>query len=923
MARHRANRSSRIDAWLAQGGVAVAANERAARSLMRDFDAARRVEGLLAWPKPAIHSWESWVRGLWLERNDKGLMPLNSVQELALWTRIIGRSRAGAGLVRADRVAAQAQRAHRLLADYAPEEMKRLARAGAPGWTGDAAVFGEWLRDFDAICRGDSLASAATLGSMLTAQLRQEADSARPPLLLVGFDRLLGTQKTLLEAWGQWELDLPGNPAESTHFFWAEDESAELAACVAWLRGRLEADPRARLIVVTTALNARRGALERALMQAPQTGAERLRFEFSLGVPLTQVGLAHAALLLLRWLSESPAGALSEAELDWLISSGNAAATAEEELRLAETMRALRQRGQQRMEWKLDAFLGPELFLEPEDSILASGFGEHPPPRPPADWSVRISEARRLLRGAPPIQSPSSWAALAAELLTRIGWPGFRPLGSEAFQARKRWEQALETCASLGFDGTAMDWAEFLSAATEAAGAAIFAAESTDPSILVTEPLESAGQCADGIWFLGANETDWPGRGAPNPLLPIALQRETGMPHATAQADWDLAAAATGRILSSAAEVVFSFARMAADGEARPSRMAAQRLGSSTPLPNEFARTPAKEPRLETLQDLSRIPFPLATMEGGSATLTRQSLCPFQAFATTRLSASKWDPAEAGLTAQQRGLLLHAVLHQVWSGPARGGLAMLDDLRALLDVESFVGQTVRSVLKEKLPATLRETLPPRFLDLEARRLTRLVTAWLAYERERQPFIVAATEVKSTVTVAGLTLVLRLDRVDVLADGSALVIDYKTGSVGPDAWEGDRPDDVQLPLYATFASLEPAREQRDDRVQGLVFARLRAGEVEFSGRARDAAGQLLGGLGPNSSLVRYPLTDGQLEDWRGLIARLGEDYLRGKADVNPKDGLKTCERCHLQAVCRIYGNLTPNALEAEGAEDSDA
>ena len=54
------------------------------------------------------------------------------------------------------------------------------------------------------------------------------------------------------------------------------------------------------------------------------------------------------------------------------------------------------------------------------------------------------------------------------------------------------------------------------------------------------------------IWFLGADEDAWPAGGSTHPLLPLEVQREDGMPHATPQLDWDLAEAVTARLLASA-----------------------------------------------------------------------------------------------------------------------------------------------------------------------------------------------------------------------------------------------------------------------------------------------------------------------------------------------------------------------------------
>jgi inactivated superfamily I helicase len=89
----------------------------------------------------------------------------------------------------------------------------------------------------------------------------------------------------------------------------------------------------------------------------------------------------------------------------------------------------------------------------------------------------------------------------------------------------------------------------------------LFAPESEDAPILIAGPAESAGLTADAIWFLGAHEDAWPARGDIHPFIPIEVQRRSQMPHSTAQLDWDVAHAMTARLVASAREVNFSYAR--------------------------------------------------------------------------------------------------------------------------------------------------------------------------------------------------------------------------------------------------------------------------------------------------------------------------------------------------------------------------
>jgi RecB family exonuclease len=207
-------------------------------------------------------------------------------------------------------------------------------------------------------------------------------------------------------------------------------------------------------------------------------------------------------------------------------------------------------------------------------------------------------------------------------------------------------------------------------------------------------------------------------------------------------------------------------------------------------------------------------------------------------------------------------------------------------------------------------------MPRRYLELEEQRLTGLVAEWLDYESTRIGFEVAETEADRTIHLAGLTLDLRLDRIDRLIDGTLLVIDYKTGIVSVKSWELPRPDDVQLPLYAGFAL--------DGELGGLVFAKVRAGDLAFAGHVGDPAATLFAGLKGNSTLAKNTLTAEQLIGWRERIEQLARDFLAGRVEVDPREAPKTCERCGLQTLCRIHEyEAQPEAEdECEDCDNSD-
>jgi RecB family exonuclease len=229
---------------------------------------------------------------------------------------------------------------------------------------------------------------------------------------------------------------------------------------------------------------------------------------------------------------------------------------------------------------------------------------------------------------------------------------------------------------------------------------------------------------------------------------------------------------------------------------------------------------------------------------------------------------------------------------------------------AIADLRGFVDERVQRAMAEELTNGEREAMPPRYLEIEHVRLTNLVTEWLRYERTRANFTVVGTEVDRVPQIESLNLRLRMDRVDRLDDGKLLVIDYKTGMVDKKSWDLPRPDDVQLPLYAGFALNE------DAECGGLVFARIRPGDIEFDGRVENAKSTLLPDLGARSSLAKNKLTEQDLAAWRAYIEQLARDFVSGDAKVDPRDREHTCKNCGLQTLCRIA------EFEATGDDEED-
>ena len=337
------------------------------------------------------------------------------------------------------------------------------------------------------------------------------------------------------------ERSAPGRRRKQAEFYEAPDAQTELAACALWCERKLAENPHARLLVVTQNL-AQAARRDRAGVFAAGGSDAAQRFEFSLGVPLSSVRLPRGAHLVLRWLS----GSLEEREIDWLFSTGQHDGGNAEGYALTGFMRALRHSG------RATRCAGRSMHSLPSA----------PDTELPRAWVERMLEAKRKLeeftRGT---QTPLAWAELVPVLLDTAGWPhpegSRRPLMSAEFQALRRWQQAVDECASLGFDGRRMSWSDFLNWLGRALEETLFAPESHDAPIQIAGPAESAGLTADAVWVMGASDDAWPASGAMHPLLPVEVQREAAMPHASVQLDGELARIMTVRLLSSAPEVQF------------------------------------------------------------------------------------------------------------------------------------------------------------------------------------------------------------------------------------------------------------------------------------------------------------------------------------------------------------------------------
>jgi len=198
-----------------------------------------------------------------------------------------------------------------------------------------------------------------------------------------------------------------------------------------------------------------------------------------------------------------------------------------------------------------------------------------------------------------------------------------------------------------------------------------------------------------------------------------------------------------------------------------------------------------------------------------------------------------------------------------------------------------------------------------YLWLQKHRLRSVLQQWLEQELRRGPFAVSDVERKELVTVGPLTLEVRVDRVDTVAEG-LFFVDYKTGAdVDPKQWSGLRPDDPQLPLYTLLAEA--------DELKGVAFARVRAGrDMKWHGYQAEE-----GILPPSRSKTNIRDLASLAAEWRDVLTQLAEDFAAGKAEVHPKSFEINCTRCAQRLLCRIDPSSLGEFAEELNEEAGDA
>jgi probable DNA repair protein len=852
-------------AALEAGHTVLAPSSELATALFAAVERFHRDAGHGLWPTARVRDLGGWLREEHTRRqlrDPQSTRCLSDFEEQELWRTVVLESPLGADLLEPAGAARAARQARRAMLEYgiAPQALDAYPAQ-------EVRVLSQWIARFEAHCRA--------LNAMSAVELLSRFEAPPEPVAWLESPAWRPVARRWLERHGSAMLR-PVACAQPARRWLAGTASpdAELAAAADWARQQLQAESIFRAWICVPDLQSRRAAVidafDAALAPArfSLSAADRpVPYAVAGGTPLADYAPVRAALQVLEMAAGSVpferfSAVLRSSELQGGEADASDAAALDVELRTRAPSEA-----------SLQAWLALCDSVRPE----------------PVTAVARLRGACAAfadLRGAQPL---SRWIGVWVAAFERAPWADSHRWSSGEYQSAERFRELVGTLAAADplFGGQSLQSARRILAT--AARETQFQPQTGVPAIWIS------GQCMDpwlnydGLWIAGMSEERWPAPVDPIALLPVRLQCEYGVVAARAESQLALARELQQRWCARAPQCVFSHA-VSGDGiAAAPSPVlpAAEPLAPLEDSPRPHWRQQFEAaPRLERIAD-ERAPAFLAGVERtrGVSTLRAQARCAFRGFAETRLRSDPLAKPQPGFNEIERGNLVHAALEHAWAtlrtSSALSVLAPAAEDRLLA---AGIDRALGAACRRRDPGA-------RWRAREAARLSGLLAEWLHAERLRESFEVERLETgQGQVRHAGVEFALRIDRIDRLADGARVLIDYKTGAATAD-WRGERPDNPQLPVYALA--------HRDGLV-AAAYGRVSVGGCGFVAETERKGVFKLGGRISNlegcTSLAQL------LDVWSVRVERLAGEFAAGEAQVEPT--ARACQTCHLHGLCRI-------------------
>ena len=830
-----------------------------------------------AWKQPRVYSVDHWLRACWDELQDqnhelvRGLAIVGTQQSRYYWERAI-----------ADDGLEQPVNFVKLAGDTLKTlESWNLSADQVPGENPSVEYFKRWCGRFDELLRRNKLLTTQRSWQRVKQGFNSAALPAESEIMVYGFQSTPPLQAALIASASQQvsTIDSVSGNNEVLRIE-AEDSQQELRLAASWAAQELHNNPQQRIGIVVPELNNSLQRVARVVNEAlntisNNTGTERSEViaNISAGTALRDTPMVNSALLMIgllkdkrplrKWLHllYSPYSAFDQLPLTF---------RADSEIQL---------RKRNRFDFSLSQFITavtPKHNQEYEQEHEQAHAAE---PTEEADSDAALKPLRALRdyerRQINSQQSFAAWGDFFVTYLTDLGWPGKRVLNSPEYQQWQHWNRLLEQFTGLDNLGIEVGLSTAFKHLQQLAQDSVFHPQTADAPLQILGLLEGSGLRFDQLWIVDMHSQNFPASVAINQLLPAEFQRLYQMPHSLPERELDIANKLLQEYKNNSSRLIVSYPKLRGEEQLDPSPLITDIALSPHPLIDSPQAHPPwlyQDYQCQLLADQAP-PYQkkFETIRGGSTLLKNQSICPFNAFVTHRLKAEPLEEPTQGLSAMDRGSLLHEILYRLW-----GIWKDSANLQALSQeqLEQQLTITIGECLTEWAPRhpILRGD---RFRGLEQQRLEKLLAQWLEEEKLRPPFEVVELESKNSVRFGDLEINLRLDRVDKIGD-KLLVIDYKSGEVKESSWSGSRPVDPQLPLYVLASN---------PRANGCAFAQIKGGKIKFVG-STDSKFLASEKQSPDGDLSQQWAE--QIDQWQSALNNLADEFVRGHASVEVHD-----------------------------------
>lgn len=871
-------------------------NSRLARWRLLEYNEAQTRSGLKAWSTPQILPLTAWLKQVWTESWPDQYI-LTPLQTEKLWAEIVRKTswQLKLDLLHLRETAKKTAEAYSLIQQY------RLAIDLEQYFlTEEGKLFFQWIQTYQKWLETHNALDPASVLDAVHAAMGSGQIPLPKGIQFAGFEEITPQLKGWLDFLKaknvkfKFDPTLPEKPlppisslAEGREIEVREynNKLEETIQCARWVRSQYR--PGKKFGIVVPDMQDYRSLIQRELGAElapvsvfPWLEKER-PFNISLGTPLAEEPMINIALQILSAHKTAiPLRVFTSVIKSSYFSSGqNESALAHE------------------LEHKLLKENIVTVYLSNVDQFFDSNSSEH--------LVGLIQKWKKFIEGGSEKKNPGNWGQGFTEFLKSLAWPkADNKLTGKEHQIYDSWKECLDKLASLdGILGSLIprQAVETLTAIVQEHS---FQEKNSESPIQAVGLLESSGMCFDHLWVMGCQTEILPALPSPNPFLPVEMRKKYNLPHSTAQRELEFANNSISRLITSSPNIVFSFPAMDNNTEFKISPLLLPLLEMNKGKTQEITIAHSHRMKDHVLQDDSvemfeesvqlpttrseKIHYSVKGPGGGYGVIKDQAECPFRSFANHRLNTQTMEFPELDFDNRERGIIIHQTLEYFWKD-----FRSLSSLLTLATDNRLNGQIEMATDKALRQHQSKLSKQPRFFQLEKERIVDLIKQWLALEMKRADFEVVHQEEKISLTLSGIKLSMRIDRIDKTGDGKIILIDYKTGNIQTGDWFGDRIKEPQLPLYSLQQS--PG---------AILFAQVKKGSSRLTG----AIDPLIDNIGLKAiKFEKFTECENWAEllnYWKDKLHGIADRFLFGQTEVDPMDGGATCRNCGLQTLCRV-------------------